>query len=150
MSTSQAGRRPGRPAAVTQPWTVTAVAATLAVDGQQVGHLERRPGRRRQHEVDVDDVVEAQRLAVLHEHLEHGGVEPGRLQLLVRVADVAEVGDAGLLEVRQVAAVVDDAHRVGLGEAHAHAVGERVVLGPERRLDGDAHRARVSDGVDAP
>ena len=27
MSTSHAGRRPGRPAAVTQPWTVTAVAA---------------------------------------------------------------------------------------------------------------------------
>ena len=73
-------------------------------------------------QVDVDHVVEAQRLAVLHVRLEHGRVEPGLAPLGVGVADVAEVGHAGLLQVGQVAAVVDDAHRVGLGEAHPDAV----------------------------
>ena len=47
---------------------------------------------------------------------------PCRPHLVVRVADVAQVGDARLLEVREVAAVVDDPHRVGLGEAHPDAV----------------------------
>ena len=93
--------------------------------------------------MDVDDVVEAQRLAVLHEHLEHGGVDARLAPLGVRMAEVAQVLDAGRLEVRQVAAVVDDGHRVGLGEAHPEAVGERVVLRLQGRLDGNAHHVSV-------
>ena len=73
---------------------------------------------------------------------------PGLAPLGVRVAEVAQVLDAGLLEVRQVAAVVDDAHRVGLGEAHPEAVRERVVLRRQGRLGGDAHRRPVCRGVE--
>ena len=66
----------------------------------------------------VDLVVEAQRLAVAQRDLDHCGVQPRRLPLLVRVIELTEVGDARLLEVREVPAVMDDAHRVGLHEAH--------------------------------
>ena len=123
ISTSHAGRRVGRPAAVTMPCTVTAVAATSSSAREQVGHLERRAGRRGQGEVHVDLVVEAQRLAVADVGLEDGRVEPGRAPRGVRVAEVPEVGHPGLLEVREVAAVVDDAHGVGLGEAHPQTSG---------------------------
>jgi hypothetical protein len=43
----------------------------------------------------VDLVVEAQRLAIAQGRLEHRGVQPRLLPLLVGVAEVAEVGDAG-------------------------------------------------------
>ena len=85
-------------------------------------------------QMHVDLIVEAQRLAVLHEALEHGVVDALRAHLGVRVTEVAQVRDPGLFEIRQVTAVVDDAHRVGLGEANPDSVGERIVGRVERRL----------------
>ena len=125
-SMSQEGRRIGRPRALTMPWTVTAVAAVGSVDGEQVGHLERGAGRRGEGDVYVDDVVEAQRSHVAHVGLQHRGVLAVVAPFGVGVADVAEVADSRLLEVREVAAVVDDAHGVGLGEAHPDPVTKRV------------------------
>ena len=40
--------------------------------------------------------------------------------------EVAQVRDPGLFHVRQVAAVVDDAHRVGLGEPDPDAMVEGI------------------------
>ena len=70
-------------------------------------------------------------LAVLHRDLEHGEL-PGIARLsaahgVVGMADGPQVLDAGLLEIRQIGRMVDDAHRVGLGETGAQPVGERVV-----------------------
>ena len=118
--------------------------AHVVVSRQQVRHLERRAGDVGEVDVDVELVVEAQRLEVADVGLEHGGVGALFAPLGVRVADVAEVGDSRLLEVRQVAAVVDDLHRVGLGEAHADAVAERIVARVGRRFDADAHRSSVA------
>ena len=70
----------------------------------------------RQQQVHVDLVVEAQRLPVLHEALEHRVVDAFGAHLGVRMAEMAQIRDPGLFEIRQVAAVVHDAHRVGLGE----------------------------------
>ena len=92
--------------------------AGLAVDRQQVGDLERGAGGRAEAQVHPHLVVEAQRSPVLHEGLEHGVVDPFGTQLVVGMAEVAQVLDAGLFQVRQVAAVVHDAHRIGLREAH--------------------------------
>jgi hypothetical protein len=78
--------RVGRPSALTQPWTVTAVARTSSLDRQQVRHLERRPRGRAEAQVHVHHLVEPQRLAVLHERLEYRVVHALGAQFGVRMA----------------------------------------------------------------
>jgi hypothetical protein len=104
-------------------------------DRQEVGHLERDTAERGDGDVDVEHVVELERLAVLQERLEHGHLDAFRPNLVVGMADVAEIRHAGFLEVQQVPAVVDDPHRVGLGEAHPDAMREGVVRGDQGRLN---------------
>ena len=89
--------------------------------------------------VHVDQVVELQWPAVLHERLQHRVVHPLGAQLGVRVAERAQVLHAGFLQVGQVAAVVHDAHRVRLGEADAQPVHVRVVGWVQRRIELQAH-----------
>ena len=92
-------------------------------------------------QVHLHRLVEAQRLAILHEHLQHRIVHPLGTELHVRVAQVTQVLHSGFLEIGQVATVVHDAHRVGLGEAHSQRVGVRVVRGVQRRIQFEAHAA---------
>jgi len=117
--------------------------ADLAVDGEQVGHLEGSSGDGSHGDVDVDDVVEFEGESVLQEGFEDGHLDAGVADLVVRVADVSEVFDAGFLHVGEVAAVVDDAHGVGLGEADADGVGELVVARVEGGFGVDAHCLRT-------
>jgi hypothetical protein len=100
-------------------------------DRHEVRHLERGAPERGDREVDVEHVIELERLAVPHERLEHGHLDAVSTYLVVGVADVAEVRHASLFEVQQVPAVMNDPHRVRLGEAHPDAVRERVVGGVE-------------------
>ena len=122
-STSHAGSRVARPSAVTAPWTVTAVAdrrrrrsSAGTTSGTSCGPpTPARRGRRRRRRSAARGGTARTPRARWH--------RPVGSPLGVRVPEVAEVLDAGLLEVRDVAAVVDDLHRVGLGEAHAEPVG---------------------------
>ncbi len=116
-------------------------------DGDQVGHLERGSRDLREAQVHGDLVVELERLAVLHERLEHGRLEPGVAPLGEGVADRSQVGHPRLLEVGEVVAVVDDAHRIGLDEPHPDPVGEVVVVGRRGRIDGQAHAATIQVGT---
>lgn len=118
--------------------------------GEQVGHLKGRPADGSKVDVDRDNVVEPERVAVLDERLEHGRFDAGRTPLGVRMADVAEEGDASFFEIRQVAAVVHDPHRVGLGEPDADVVTELVGGGVQRRLDVHTHGAQARPRPAAP
>ena len=89
--------------------------------------------------MDVEHIVELEWLAVLHERLEHRHLDALGSHLVVRVADMAQERHPRLLEVREVSAVVDDAHRVGLGEPDTDALGERIAGGVEGGLNGRAH-----------
>ena len=77
--------------------------------------------------MDGDHVVEAQRLAVGDEGLEHRRFETGLAPLGERMPDAGEECDPGFLEVGEVVAVVHDAHRIGLDEPDSDLVGEVVV-----------------------
>ncbi len=96
------------------------------VDRHEVGELEGRPGRRCEHDVDVDEIVEAQWRPVPDERLEHREVDAVRSDLVVRVADRPEVLDAGSFEIGQISPVMDDPHRIGLREPDAELVGVRI------------------------
>ena len=91
-----------------------------------------------------------ERLAVLHERLEHGRLEPGVAPLGERMPDRSQVLDPGLLEVGEVVAVVDDAHRIGLDEADPDPVRELVVVGRGGRIDGQTHAATIQVGRPCP
>ncbi len=112
-------------------------------DGDQVGHLERRPGHLGEAEMHRDLVIELERLAILHERFEHRRLEASVAPLRERVADRSEVRHPSLLEVGEVVAVVDDAHCVGLHEPHPDGVIEVVVGGVSGRIDGQAHAANL-------
>ena len=68
----------------------------------------------------------------------------GTLMLEIEDAAVREQRDTRLLQPGDVRGVVDDAHRVGLREAHADRVGERVALGGERGIDERVGHAQTS------
>ena len=55
---------------------------------------------------------------------------------VVRVPDGPEVLDPGLLEIGQIGRMMDDPHRIGLGETSTEPVRERVVRRIARRLQG--------------
>ncbi len=63
--------------------------------------------------MNVDDIIEEQRLPVLDMRLEHGHVDTGLANFVIGVADVPEILDAGLFEIGEVSAVVHDAHGIG-------------------------------------
>ena len=115
----------------------------LATHREQVRDLERRARGRAEHEVHAHHLVEAQRLAVLHCHLQHGDVEALGAQCAVGVVDRPQVLHAGLLQVGEVAAVVHDAHRIRLREPHPQLVHEGVVGGLQRRVEFQAHPGTV-------
>ena len=117
--------------------------AHLVAHGEQVRHLERGPGGGTESKVHHDLVVEAQRLSVLHECFEHGVVDALLAQLGVRMAEMAQVLDPGLLQIGQVAAVVDDAHRIGLGETDSQPMVVRVVVGDQAGFQFEAHSGTV-------
>ena len=120
-----------------------AARTNLVVDGEDVPHLERRSLDRLHDHVDVDKVVEQQRLAIANPRLEHVHLDALVADLLVRMADVPEICDARLFEHREIAAVVDDPHRIGLGEPHPQPMGELVVGRIDGRVVGDAHGATI-------
>lgn len=96
----------------------------------------------------IDELVEAQRGTIGDEDLEDGEVHTAGAQLVIGVSDRAEEFDAGLFEIGQIPAVVDDSHGIGLGEADPESVTERVVVGIEWRIDRGAHPPIVvADGV---
>ena len=68
------------------------------------------------------ELLTAFRLMYLSRKIDDREVDAPRVHLGVVVAAVREQRDARLLEPRDVRAVVDDAHRVGLREAHADRV----------------------------
>ena len=73
-----------------------------------------QPGRRPKIEMRRDDDV----------------LEVANRAIALRETEVEQVVDAADLEVREVVAVEDDAHRVGFGQAHAH-LGAEVELTSE-------------------
>ena len=123
----------------------------LAADRQQIGDLERGARHGTDAQRDVDLVVKAERPAVLHRQLQHGELAPRRLARSVAVVarsyravgmpNGPEVLHPRLFEVRKVRGVVHDSHRIGLGEARAQPVTERVVLPVTRRLQGQSSHA---------
>lgn len=92
--------------------------------------------------MDVDLVVEPQRLDVADGDLEHGELDAVAPYVAVRESDGPEVLDARLFEVRQVGGMVDDAHGVSVGESDPDAVPEVVLRRVERRVDAAAHGRR--------
>jgi hypothetical protein len=114
----------------------------LAVGLDQVRDLDQRPRRLGDARVDRDRVAEPDGAPVAGRDVDDGEVEPARVHLGVVVAAVREQRDPGLLEPRDVRGVVDDAHRVRLGEAHADRVRERVARRVRRRLDQGARHVR--------
>ena len=152
-STSHAGRRVGRPSVVTHPWTVTpggacrrrVPSASSTVTRYAIWNVVRVTAASRSR--TSIEIVEAQRLAIADERLEHRRLQTVVAPLGERVTDVAQVLDTGLLEVGEVVAVVDDAHRVGLDEPHPDAVDEVVVGRRRGRIDREAHGA---DRIDRP
>ncbi len=89
--------------------------------------------------MDVDHLVEHQWHSIAHPGLEHVHLDAFLAHLLVRMADMAQVGHPGFLHHRQVSTVVHDAHGVGLGESHPQPVAELVVVRVRRRFIRDAH-----------
>jgi hypothetical protein len=77
--------------------------------------------------MDGDHVIETQWLSVCDERFEDRRLKAGIAPLCERVADVREKRDAGLFEVGEVVAVVDNPHSVGFDEAHANLVSEFIV-----------------------
>ena len=100
--------------------------------------------------MDVDDVVEQQRAPVLAPRLQDVHLDALVADAGVRVADVAQVGDPGLLHHRQVAAVVHDPHRIGLGEPDPQLVRELVGAGIGGRVGRDAHALTVGEADTRP
>ena len=78
------------------------------------------------------------------DHVDDGEIESTAVHLRVVVPAVREQRDSRLLQPGDVRGVVDDAHRVGLREAHADRVGERVALGGERGIDERVGHAQAS------
>jgi Cys-tRNA(Pro)/Cys-tRNA(Cys) deacylase len=93
--------------------------------------------------VDVDDVIEAQRLAVLNGNLQYGHIDAGIANRTVRMTEMAQVGHSGFLHERQVATVVDDRHRVGLGKPDPQPMREVVVSWVDGGIGPDAHRCTI-------
>lgn len=89
--------------------------------------MERGAGDGCERKVDGDHVIETQWLSIRDERFEDGRLKTGIAPLGERVADVREKRDAGLLEVGEVVAVVDNPHGVGLDEPHPDWVRELIV-----------------------
>ena len=85
-----------------------------------IGEAERGALALGERAADRELVVEAQRRVIAQVDSHHGELEPVAVaQLAVGVAERAQVLDARALEPGEVGGMVGDAHRVGLGEAHA-------------------------------
>ncbi len=152
MAVSQAGSRVGLPAVVTHPCTVTPVARGRATSSSPTTVIRYAIWNVAacdvgETQVHGDLVVERQRLAVLHERLEHRGLEPGVTPFRERMSDRTQVLDPGLLEVGKVVAVVHDAHCVGLDEADPDPMRELVVVGGGGRIGGQTHAATIQVAV---
>jgi hypothetical protein len=112
----------------------------LTPHGQEVRNLERRAADGADAQRDCYLIVETQRSAVLHRDLEDGkltgiaGVSSAHR--VVGVPDGPEVLDARLFQVGQIGRVMDDPHGIGLGEAGAQPVRERIVRRMECGLQG--------------
>lgn len=89
--------------------------------------------------MDIDEIVEYERLAIPNVCFEHSHIDSGIPNLVIGVADVTEELDSGLFKVGQITAVVHNAHRVGLGEPDAKTMPVGVVGGVGRRVGPDAH-----------
>ena len=101
----------------------------LPVDGEQVSHLKRGPGGAAYRDMDVHDVIEAQRTPVLDNELEDGEVDSIGTNLLVGITGVPQQRDAGFFEIGGVCTVVNDPHCVRFSEAGPDAMSERIVVG---------------------
>ena len=83
----------------------------------------------------IDQLVEPQRLPVLHKAFDDRVVETFLAHLRIWMPKVAQILDPRFFHVQQVATVVDDAHRVGLGEPDPDAMVKGIRRRDQRRLD---------------
>jgi Cys-tRNA(Pro)/Cys-tRNA(Cys) deacylase len=109
------------------------------VDGEEVRDLECRPRHLGESQPHIDQFVELERLPVTDIRLEHRRFEARFSPLGEGVADMAKVRHPCFFEVRQIVAVMHDAHRVGLDEAHPDPMDELVVAGFGGRIDRETH-----------
>ena len=125
------GSRHGLPLGSSAAWTVRPVASDRSSRPHDLVRELHPHGR--QHAArrsDLDLVVVARRLAVLAVRLDDRQREPRLLHLAIAPAERAQQVGARHLEPDEVVRVVDDAHLVGFGVAHAHCDDDR--RGPAR------------------
>lgn len=77
--------------------------------------------------MNVDEVIESHRFAVLNRDLQDGQIDACFSNRAVRMTEVTQVSDSRFFHQWQVATVVDDRHRVSLGESDPESMGEFVV-----------------------
>ena len=130
--------RPGRaPRGRCGRWPASSVGRPDDLVGEL--HAHRRQQRAARPHLDL--IVVARRLAVLAVRLDDRQREPVGFHLAIGPARVAEQVGAADLEPDEVVRVVDDAHLVGFGVAHAHPDG--------REMDGRSAQREGGDGGDA-
>jgi hypothetical protein len=105
------------------------------VDGDEVLDGERCSSDVRESQVNRDDIVEAQWCEIAHTALEYGCIESGFTIRRIGMTDRSEVLDSRYLQIVQIVAVVDDAHGIGLDEAHPDVVTEGVGSRIEWRME---------------
>ncbi len=110
--------------------------ANLVLDREEVRQLKRHPVRRANSQMDVDDIVESDGLAILHKRFEHGKVDASFSAFCVRMTFMIEKAHSGFLQPGKVRRVVDDPHGIGLGEPSSKGVRESIVV----RMDGGLKR----------
>ena len=113
-------------------------------DHDQIIDRERGPRGSRQNEVDRQQVVELESLAIFDRGLEYRRITQGLAGVRVRLPNGAQVLDPGFFEIGQIPAVMHNPHGVGFGKADPDAVSEGVIVRVERRFGGRAH---AEDGI---
>ena len=141
---TRSGSRHGRPARSSVACTVVPVASVAASASAHhfVGelHAHRREQRPRRPHLEV--VVVLRRFAIRAVRFDHRQREALDLHLAIAPARLAQQVGAADLEPHEVVRVVDDAHLVGFGVAHAHP---GLGLGRSSRI----HRGTATGGTAA-
>lgn len=106
-----------------------------SIDSEQVLDRERRSCCTCEAEMNGHDIVEAQRHEITHSALEHCGIETGLPVRRIGMTDRSEELDSRHFQIVQIVAVVDDAHGIGLDEAHPDVVTEGVGSRIEWRME---------------